>query len=102
MAPRTFHSPVCKKIFTSRRPRKRNLTEIGLEIPEEGRVNFHHLASFPRHGVKNRRLSTKIKLPGKNNKEGPPFYHERKRDLNCARHKRGSSIKVGREIVNLI
>lgn len=44
MVPRTFHSLLRKKIFTSRRPRKRNLTEIGLEIPGEGRVNFHHLA----------------------------------------------------------
>jgi len=47
--PRTFHSRIREKIFTSRRP-WRNLTEIGLEIPGEGRVNFRHLVvSSARH-----------------------------------------------------
>lgn len=91
-SPRTFHSLLRKKIFTSRRPRKRNLTEIGLEIPEEGRVNFHHLARRSLDAaskiVNFRQKSSYLERTTK--KKRPLFYRERKRDLNCAFHKYGS------------
>lgn len=56
------------KIFTSRRPFVRNLTEIGLEIPVERRVgSIFVTSSFRRRDASKIIPPTKIKLSGKNN-----------------------------------
>jgi hypothetical protein len=82
--PRTFHSRIRKKIFTSRRVVKK-VDRNWIRNSRRGSGQF----SSPRRflGTTSKIVSPiKIEPPGKNNRRDSLYYQEQTRDLNCITH----------------